>query len=259
MASAEFLKKRVAGKQRELDELHSKLDRIQKAESSNWVNNPYGYSDRDLHQCLKSIQAAESSLLNYTSQLIAERSVVRDISAILEFLDAWKSRVIEYYSQDLAAFFDDLEAVRNLAHVQSCAAWGSSEYLSAAQAYSDAREAFNQKRRGYFEVSHGRRIKVRSGEYEHLEPYIRSTYAESLARLKAEVDGEAIRKYDDIVRRTSEIVGTITDASDLSIGLGGDLNGVIQGTAGSATVRTIGAGGYNIQCYHFRCLVRAKS
>ena len=50
-------------------------------------------------------------------------------------------------------------------------------------------------------------------------------------------------------------VGTITDASALYIGPEGDINGYIVGTEGEAKIQTIGAGGYNIQCFHFRTLI----
>ena len=35
----------------------------------------------------------------------------------------------------------------------------------------------------------------------------------------------------------------------------GDINGIIVGTEGKAKIQTIGAGGYNIQCFHFRTLI----
>jgi hypothetical protein len=63
------------------------------------------------------------------------------------------------------------------------------------------------------------------------------------------------RKYDYIIEKTNEIVGTITDASYLSVDANGNLNGYIIGDRGKANVNTIGAGGYNIQCYHFRTLI----
>ena len=61
--------------------------------------------------------------------------------------------------------------------------------------------------------------------------------------------------YDDIIERTNRITGTITDATQLEVGAKGELNGYIIGERGTAKVSTIGAGGYNIQCFHFRTVI----
>jgi hypothetical protein len=50
--------------------------------------------------------------------------------------------------------------------------------------------------------------------------------------------------------------GRLTDATGLVIGDNGEINGRIIGEKGAATITTIGAGGYNIQCFHYRVLVR---
>lgn len=63
-------------------------------------------------------------------------------------------------------------------------------------------------------------------------------------------------KRYSLISKVEKIVGTITDASNLSVGYDGDINGIIIGTDGKCNVSTISAGGYNIQCYHFRCLVK---
>ena len=76
-----------------------------------------------------------------------------------------------------------------------------------------------------------------------------------IAKLNKDLDKDANTKYDFIIERTNAIVGTITDATNLKIGRKGDLNGFIIGERGKAKVETIGAGGYNIQCYHFRTLI----
>ena len=55
--------------------------------------------------------------------------------------------------------------------------------------------------------------------------------------------------------RIMSTVGTITDTAALYIGPEGDINGIIVGTEGKAKIQTIGAGGYNIQCFHFRTLI----
>ena len=56
--------------------------------------------------------------------------------------------------------------------------------------------------------------------------------------------------------RITEKCGLVTDAKGLEIGLNGEINGVIIGEKGKAEINTIAAGGWNIQCYHYRVLVK---
>ena len=71
------------------------------------------------------------------------------------------------------------------------------------------------------------------------------------------LDKEEKAKIFDLIRRVTKVVGTITDASGLSIGYqNGELNGIVIGTDGKAEVETIGAGGWNIQIFHYRVLVK---
>lgn len=63
------------------------------------------------------------------------------------------------------------------------------------------------------------------------------------------------KKILDLLSRVKDIIGTIMDASNLSIGYKGDIVGTIVGDKGKCRIETIGAGGYNIQCYHFRTLI----
>lgn len=62
-------------------------------------------------------------------------------------------------------------------------------------------------------------------------------------------------KYIDLVEKVKAICGTITDASFLRMGEKGELNGYIEGESGRAKVQTFGAGGYNIQRFHYRTKV----
>ena len=71
--------------------------------------------------------------------------------------------------------------------------------------------------------------------------------------LDNELTKEMNNKLVDLMTRVTKITGTITDA-DLYINKG-DLNGKVTGERGVASVCTIGAGGYNIQRYHYRVLV----
>lgn len=61
--------------------------------------------------------------------------------------------------------------------------------------------------------------------------------------------------------RIKDIVGEVTDYSDLHMTHGNEwegtvINGIVRGTEGTASVETIEAGGYNIQKFHYRTLVK---
>lgn len=60
----------------------------------------------------------------------------------------------------------------------------------------------------------------------------------------------------DLYNRVKKITGEVTDASHITWG-GKCLDGYVEGKQGKALVETIGAGGYNIQKWHLRTLVKA--
>ncbi|MNV67543.1 hypothetical protein D3C71_1603470 [compost metagenome] len=80
-------------------------------------------------------------------------------------------------------------------------------------------------------------------------------HTERLAWLEKVLEREKKDKILDLINRINKVVGSIKDASNLSISPTGNINGFIVGDKGKAYIETIGAGGYNIQCYHFRTLV----
>lgn len=78
---------------------------------------------------------------------------------------------------------------------------------------------------------------------------------------KEEEDFRKINERDadmwllDLYNRVVAVTGEITDASGIRWG-GKCLDGIIIGKEGKAIVETIGAGGYNIQRWHLRTLVK---
>lgn len=59
----------------------------------------------------------------------------------------------------------------------------------------------------------------------------------------------------NIIIRSFEKVGKLVDVDFGTIGMNGEFNGIVIGERGTASIRTIMAGGYNIQCLHYRVLV----
>ena len=267
MASMDFIQKRIDGKRKEIDKLEKKLSRIRKAEATGWENNPYGYSDYDLKYTQRDLEEARKGLEKWERDLTEaqEKANSRNVPAILEFLEMWKANCKEFYGEGLRAYYDEQAKVRELGRRIENFSWRDPERKEAEEAYEKAAKAFRSKEIGYYETfefinrfgrpDKGSR-KVRDGEYEYLRPYTNArTLADAMDKLSKDLDEEANRKYDFIIERTNAIVGEITDASGLSVGSKQDLNGYIVGKRGVAKVQTIGAGGYNVQCFHFRTLI----
>ena len=89
-----------------------------------------------------------------------------------------------------------------------------------------------------------------------------------LAKLSNELDKEVESKYWNMIRSVEKYVGEIVDASNLSIGLDGNINGIIIGTSGTVKISTVLAGGYNQnvivnvkhgQILHHRLLIKKIS
>lgn len=267
MATMEWISRRVDGKDKEIVKLTKKLERINKAKASGWKDNPYYYDERDLKYTIRDLEEAKQAREKYLEMLAAEvkKSESRNVPAILNFLEAWKTRMTDFYREGFEAYYAEHKQVRALGRECNEMKYGSPERKAKEAEWDAAHKALRNKLYGYFmpyEVKqptgriHKGERKVREGEYEHLRRYITGrTMEEAMKKLTDDLKREADRKYDFIIDRTVAIVGTITDASGLSVGEKEDLNGIIIGTEGKAKITTIGAGGYNIQCFHFRTLI----
>lgn len=268
MATLEFIQKRIDGKEKEIEKLEKKMERILKAESTNWEVNPYFYNENDKKWTQKYIDDAKASLEDYKNQLevIKQKDASRNVPAILEFLNLWKNRVVDHYTRGLKVYFDEYNEVRRLGKEYWDIQYNYNDPTrkEKEQVYETARDIFYGKCHGYYERKYftnrwGKQdykdVKVKDGEYEWLRPYNNYEENEAYARLQKDVDEEAKRKYDFIIERTNRVVGQITDASGLYISDNFELNGIIIGTNGKARVETITAGGWNIQCEHFRTLI----
>ena len=243
----ETLQKRIEGKEKEIVKLEKKLERIEKAEATNWEVNPYYYSEYDKRYTQRDLDEARKALEDYKNQMVVEieKANSRNIQAIVEFLNMWKERTETYYKKHVTDWIETLK-----------------KYYEEDSKYC---KWFNS----HFEERHNKELlkemkKPREeanaihAMYNYLNRYMERkncTWVFDVDLLRKDLEEEANRKYDFIIERTNSLIGEIKDASNLSVGDKGDLNGFIKGAKGTVKVETIGAGGYNIQCFHFRTLI----
>ena len=194
---------------------------------------------------------------------VAEDNVEK-VAVIWDFLTEWESKCIEWYKNNAKRYFElsqtfpeDYEQYKmeyDETHVKP----DDSDY-SAKKRYDNFRRAYlNQYKENYFST-----IPALTREITHIQyDYKDGRRGEALnyrideEKLNKVISQEKERKYKDLVARVQSVVGTITNAANLHIGnQNGELNGYIEGTNGKCSVETISAGGYNIQCFHYRVLI----
>jgi hypothetical protein len=238
----------IAKKQGWIEKRKANLVKLTTENERYWETCEINQLEDDILRLEREVKEAQKALDGYRAQLTAEeeKAASRNVTAIIEFLENWKAHVTEYYHERFAKFLEE-RAVRYEENSKYCdfvnTGWYKIEDKAAAYiAKQEARENERKASRAF------------ERKWAFLMRYVnRDSFNDEL--LAKDLQYEAECKYDDIIERTNAICGKIVDACGLWVGNKGDLDGVVIGERGRAKVQTIGAGGYNIQCYHFRTLV----
>ncbi|MEF2589938.1 MAG: hypothetical protein U0M81_08310 [Oscillospiraceae bacterium] len=228
----------------------------------------------DVESAEDKLEEAKKILTNWKEKL-DERITSDDYleanapEILKEFLENWKQHAIDYYRQKRIRFIEyrkELRAAERAARLEALQTLPSLERsrklyegrepsdcdLANLWPRKDVDEFLHERGLDYYQIQKKLQAKGDGIIFRMLEISNEQEREEWLERTMEE---EKRAKLLDLIGRIMSTVGTITDASALYIGPEGDINGYIVGTEGKAKIQTIGAGGYNIQCFHFRTLI----
>lgn len=228
----------------------------------------------DIESAVDKLEEARQTLANWQAKL-DERIAADDYleanapEILKDFLESWKQHAIAYYREKRIRFIEyrkELKAQERAARLEALQTLPSLEryreiYKGRELTDSDLANLWPRKDVDAFLSERGleyHQIQRKLNEFGDQITFrlleIRDDQ-EREAWLEKAMEEEKRAKLIDLIGRIMCTVGTITDAAALHIGPEGDINGYIVGTEGKAKIQTIGAGGYNIQCFHFRTLI----
>lgn len=179
----------------------------------------------DIRRASQDIAEAEATLAKYRKKLddISKKNNSNKIEVIEKFLLNWKNEVIDIIKENIHIVdkFMEIAEERN------------DMYMSLTpeekKEYSDKLKELKSQIYPLSTIVYNNKLK------DHID----------MNKLNSELDREVETKYWNMVKTVESKTGKIIDASDLSIGIDGNLNGIIVGESGTVKVSTILAGGYN--------------
>ena len=227
-----------------------------------WSKGP---SFSEAYSAYRDLGEARNTLANYQIQVEKINNFENEekIEALWNYLCEWETKAYNWYLENAKHYFE-LKQGYDLAREN----WKKSylennpepnrenqkEYSNWRWSYHRAGERFQET---YYSDINSLTIKITRliGDYNDNNDYVYVDYKVDTEELTKVLKEEKTKKYQDLVKRVTSIVGNITDASGLYIGKkNGELNGIVIGDRSKCKVETISASGL-IQCFHYRVLV----
>ena len=220
----EELNVKIANKQNQIAKIEKRITRLS-------ISDPYN----DLHRAECDLRDAQITLQKYLNTLKLEEAKISatKVDVIWNFLLEYKAKVRQF-----------LEDNKKWKH----------EYFRLNHIFCEMHNAHKYSKEELNVI-----YKQEKEAHENIHPYTDKYYNVRLGwnepELEKQLTKDITNKYFKLIDQITKYVGEIIDASNLSIRRG-ELNGIIIGSNGKAKVETIGAGGWNIQCFHYRVLVK---
>ena len=242
-----------------------------------WLLSDYDGKKDDIKGATQKLEDAERILAGWKEQLALEinkEKIIQDTvpQVIKDFLEDWKEKAFGWYCQryeEYLVFREELEQEERSLRLEAFRTFP--EYADLRERYQrlygdkepdsswllnlwprkPVEELLKQNRLDYKtkkERLHNFGDQLIFKMLEYRNPADREAF------LAERLEVEKKNKLMTMIYSITSITGPITDAKYLYVSAG-DLNGVILGEKGVAKLQTFSAGGWNIQCFHYRTRV----
>lgn len=242
-----------------------------------WLLCDYDSKKDDIKSATAKLADAERIAAGWKEKLdieINKEKVIQDTvpTVIKDFLEKWKNDAFDWYVQRFDAFLEFRKNLRAEERAARLEAYNTlPEYAELRERYKsflgdkepDDSTLANLYPRKPVEAF----LKERDLDYKKINERLKNfgdqiifkmlncrNSEERLSTLEQILEAEKKQKLISLINSITYITGPITDAKHLYASAG-DLNGVIVGEKGVAKIITISAGGYNVQCFHYRTRV----
>lgn len=267
MASKEYVQERInnvtariektraiiAKKTKWIEQKKAKLEDTLDRDERYWLECDISSLEMDIKSKEKDLQRdLLPALEKWNQELIKIQQTKRDIPVLVEFLNKWRERVEEFYRQERTS--DARTEMKKAWHEASAAYtdlynnWHKHPELKD-KSWQEIRKALYELEKpldAAKEAYYDRFGLIET--WEHTEGGFEAAMAKTLQR-------EWEHKYDRLVADVTREVGTIVDCTGLHVSGRGELNGIVIGENGKASVNTFLAGGYAVQVLHYRCRI----
>jgi len=211
----------------------------------------------ELRSAYSDLDEATTTLNKYKNQLniIIDKESTEKVEIFVEFLNRYKTEVIKYVEKNI-----DLITEYYRLNSEYCEFYNNRNFTIRSGEMTEDEWKTELKRK-----------KIKEEDLQDsINPLLFEVYDNrqdnkiNYEELNEILDKEIEAKYWNMVERVTKVTGEIIDASDLSIGGDGNINGIIIGKEGKAKLETILAGGYNQniivntrrgQVLHYRLIV----
>lgn len=186
-------------------------------------------------------------------------TTIKGANALDQFLAKWKVAAAEYYT----GLRNELIEVKNGDHEINEDNLKAITNSMGKRKYSDTKIEKMLSREIPSYEARNLKIEIGSQKYKEWAAGITANdinFVEMMGKvdnyLEGALENEAKDRKNMFLIRVEKKAGKILDMNGLTLGADGSINGKVIGEEKEVKVKTVFAGGHNIQCLHYRVTVR---